>query len=331
MRVIQIVPRLAPPAEGVGSYAEALATALAGRFGVETRFVAADRLEARTAATLAATLEAEENGSVLLHYVNYGYQPRGCPVWLVDGLSRWRRGGGGRRLVTVFHEVWATGPPWRSSFWLSPLQRRLATAVVRLSAALATSLELYGRLVRRRAGGREVRVMPVFSTVGEPPAVPQLAGRAPRLVVFGGAGVRARAWGRELPDLAAACAELGIEEILDVGPPLPVPARVAGIPVRPRGLLPAAEVAALLLDARAGFVAYPPGFLPKSTIFAAYCAYGVLPVSAWRRRLLDAGPLPPFWRPGTAEDPAETARRARAWYLEHTLDRQAEVYRELLA
>ncbi len=318
MRLIQIVPRLPQPTDGVGSHAEALAGALAARYGIETQWM------------VGAGFEAEENGPVLLHYVNYGYHRRGCPTGLVEGLARWRQNGGGR-LVTLFHEVWATGPPWRSSFWLAPLQQRLAAALVRLSAAMVTSLDLYGRMVRRWAGDQPIRVMPVFSTVGEPAAAPSLGERARRMVVFGSAGVRARAWGRELPALAEACRELEIEEILDVGPPTApatLPDRVGAIPVRALGILPAAEVGSLLLGSRAGFLAYPPSFLPKSTVFAAYCAHGVAPVCAWSRRERTAGPVPPLWRRET--DPAEAAERARAWYDEHTLALQAEVFREMI-
>ena len=49
----------------------------------------------------------------------------------------------------MFHEFHAMGPPWRSSFWLSPLQRRLATSLTRLSDGLVTSLELHRRILLR--------------------------------------------------------------------------------------------------------------------------------------------------------------------------------------
>lgn len=316
MLLTQVVPRLPPSAEGVGSYAEALAGALAA-CGIETRFV-----------TGGDPLTEDPAEPVLLHYANYGYHHRGCPKGLVEKLARWRRRGPDRRLLTVFHEVWATGPPWRSSFWLAPLQRRLAATLARLSAEMVTSLELYARMVRPWAEDRPIRVVPVFSTIGEPAAVPLLAARAPRLVVFGGSGVRSRAWGRELPALAAACRDLGIEEILDVGPPAAVPDRIGTASVRALGVLPAEEVSACLLDARAGFLSYPPPFLPKSTIFAAYCAHGAVPVCAWSRRAVNAGPLPPFWQAGG--DPEAAVERALAWYGGHSLARQAEVFAGML-
>ena len=314
MRIVQITPRLPPPAEGVGSYALALAGALEDR-GIATRFLAATEIS-RNAEALAAFLAEEKPDAVLLHYANYGYQSRGCPVWLVDGLDRWQG-----RLVTFFHEVWASGPPWRSSFWLSPVQRRLAARLVRRSASLATSLEIYKGLLRTR----NVEVMPVFSTVGEPAGVPPLAERTRRIVVFGGEGVRRRAWGPFLSSLAEAVHALKAIEICDVGTPVEVPASVGGAPVRRLGPLSGEEVSALLLSSAAGFLAYPPDFLPKSTIFAAYCSHGVLPVCAWSRD----GAAPPYWR--GSGDPQAVATAAREWYAGHTLERQAERFEALLA
>jgi hypothetical protein len=317
MRVLQIVPSLPPPEEGVGSYALCLERALAAH-GISTHFLTAE------GGGLARRLEAAEGDALLLHYANYGYQSRGCPFWLPGALRRCRR-----RLVTVFHEVYATGPPWRSSFWTQPFQRRIAAAVARTSGALVTSLDLYVRRIGPEAAPEKTWVTPVFSTVGEPREIPPLRSRARRMVIFGGRGARSRAYGEMRGDLAAACRALAVEEIADVGPPLErAEESVDGVPVRWRGVLPAAEVSALLCDSLAGFVAYPAFFLPKSTIFAAYCAHGVLPVQAWRRRSLEGGTAPRWTGAG---DPQETAAAARAWYAGHSLERQAERFRSLLA
>ncbi|MFL6233508.1 MAG: glycosyltransferase family 1 protein [Thermoanaerobaculia bacterium] len=323
MRVLQIVPRLPPPAEGVGSYALCLERALAGH-GISTRFLTAEPPEDTG---LARRLEEAEEDALLLHYANYGYQRRGCPFWLPGALRRWRRGR--RRLVTVFHEVYATGPPWRSSFWTRPFQRRIAAAVARESDALVTSLDLYVQRIGPEAAPEKTSVTPVFSTVGEPREVPPLSARTRRMVLFGGRGARSRAYGELRRDLAAACRALAVEEIADVGPPLErADESVDGVPVRRYGVLPAAEVGRLLLGSLAGFVAYPAFFLPKSTIFAAYCAHGVLPVQAWRRRSLKGGTAPRWMGSG---DLQAAATAAHAWYGGHSLERQAERFRELLA
>jgi hypothetical protein len=326
VRIVQLIPRSDPPTGGVASYAEALAGELSRRCGVESEIVA-----------VGSSLDENLRGAAtcLFHYVNYGYHPRGCPGRLVRDLCRWREGAPERRLVTVFHEVYATGPFWRSSFWLSPVQRRLAAVLARANDRMATSLGLYGRRLARFHPRGEVVVTPVFSTVGEPEAVPPLAERPRRLLVFGSRGVRARAYGPEREALAAACGTLGVEEIVDLGPAREAPAAVGGTPVRSLGPLPAALVSAQMLGSFAGFLAYPPGYLAKSTIFAAYCAHGLLPVCAWSRRQgQENGQALPYWVPGSAPPSAEgreiLANAARAWYLEHSLARQAEAFRDLL-
>lgn len=303
-RIVQIVPRLPRSDGGVGGYAHALARRLADGFGVETRFVEAEDSRA---------VDLAPGETALLHYANYAYERRGCPARLVAELEAWRRGGG--RLVTVFHEVYAGGPPWRSSFWLGPRQRRLAARTARASDRIVTTLDLYAGLVRRLVPGAEIEVAPVFSTVGEPPEVPPFRDRPKTLIVFGGAGVRRRTWGEHREDLLAACRALEIEEVVDIGPPAGLPPELPGLPVRVLGPLPEEEVSRRMLGARAGFLAYPSGFLPKSTIYAAYCAHGLLPVCA---------------PGGVGDDPETAAAAARSWYLEHSLARQGERFHRLL-
>jgi len=331
--VLQIVPRLPPPAEGLGGYALALAGALRENHGVDSRFVAAADVS-RSAAALRDLLAAAPGLPVLLQYAGYGYQSRGCPRWLVDGLDAWKRGSPDRRLVTFFHEVYAMGPPWRSSFWTSPVQRRLAARLTRLSDATATSLDLYAGLLRRRGPRREPVVLPVVSNVGEPAVAPPLSARPPRLVVFGGAGNRSKAYGRHLAQIAAVCRALGLREIADVGPPIALPAAAGGVPIVRLGLLSGGEVSAALLAARAGFLAYPAAFLGKSGVFAAYAAHGVATVcttAAPPTSGLTAGVhYLPAERPVEAAGLQAVAGAARAWYAGHALRRHASLLSELL-
>ena len=328
--VIHIVPQIPPPPEGVGSFAMALAAALSADCGIESRFFVPSQGTLNEA--LAEATEEGEGVPVLLHYANYGYAPRGCPSWLIGGLAKWKARSRGR-LVTMFHEFHAMGPPWRSSFWLSPLQRRLATALLHLSDGLVTSLPLHRRILLGWVPGREIAVLPVFSTVGEPAETPPLSARARRLVLFGGPGTRARAY-RELgPTIAITCRALGIEEILDIGPDGGPQASDIPSNVRRLGPLPNDEVSELLAGSLAGFVGYPAPFLAKSTVFAAYSAHRLLPICAWPRPRRNTEPAPPFWTPEQEVLPdslQEIADRAHAWYGGHSLSRQAAAYHELL-
>ena len=316
------MPSLPPPPEGVGSYALALGEALKA-CGIDSRFVVPGTAPGALRDAL------PDATPVLLHYANYGYEPRGCPSWLIRSLAQWKARSRGR-LVTMFHEFHAMGPPWRSSFWLSPLQRRLATALMHLSDGRVTSLPLHRRIRGSWVPGREIAVLPVFSTVGEPPEPMPLAARERRLVLFGGPGTRALSYRKLAAEIALACRVLGIEEILDIGPGEP---RIPDLPVSVRrlGPLPDAEVSGLLAGSLAAFVGYPAPFLPKSTIFAACCAHRVLPVCAWPRPRRGFEPAPPFWAPRQGRAPfQEIADQAHSWYGGHALSRQAAAYGDLL-
>ncbi|HRC87943.1 MAG TPA: glycosyltransferase family 1 protein, partial [Thermoanaerobaculia bacterium] len=130
-------------------------------------------------------------------------------------------------------------------------------------------------------------------------------------------------------ELQAVCEALEIEEIVEIGPPLPA---LPATPLRSLGELPAREVSAELQAARVGLLAYPPDYLGKSTIFAAYAAHGLLPVCLGRQG--GGEPRPPFWLPGDSSAPGalqSLADAARSWYSSHTLPRQARELATLLS
>ena len=300
MRLITIVTGLPPRIDGVGDYALSLARQIRKDAGVETHFIVGDpawdgpsviegfevsKLAARSTANLTRILkEGTENDCiVLLHYGGYGYATRGCPVWLVDGLQQWRNETKHRFLITMFHEMYAWGPPWTSAFWLSPLQRNLTARLARLSDQYLTSHRRYAEMVCKWSLGRhnEARSLPVFSSIGEPDSVLPLMERSRKLVVFGTLGRRIQVYRRSAESLNRICHDLGIDEILDIGRPIDIDlSRMMRVPVTACGEMPGDSVSRLLSDAIAGVLDYPVEVLAKSTIFAAYCAHRMIPVIA---------------------------------------------------
>lgn len=227
-------------------------------------------LDERTAADISLS------GDVMLHFSGYGYARRGAPLWLLKKLEADRPGI--RRLGVYFHELYAFGPPWGSSFWLSPVQRYVARRLAELSDFWMTSREQSAQWLRKHAGDKPNMVLPVFSTVGEmPDYLPQ---HRERIVVFGGPVVRAatyRAAGEALLRWAAA-QEMDID---DIGPPMDdslANAVLARAGARVHGHLPPEQAGQLLADASFGLIDYSAEALGKSSIFAAYCAHGVCPV-----------------------------------------------------
>ena len=233
---------------------------------------------------------------VLLHFSGYGYARRGLCRWLVDGLNRWKVSTGNRRLVTMFHEVYAAGPVWRMSFWTAVPQKRIARDLAFLSDAHFVSSAGGQSQLTQLAPGLNAELLPVFSNVGEPDAPAPLCERMGRAVVFGGGVQRQKVYKmlqRVEPELAQRLNVLGIVEIVDIGPHTRVPGRIAGCNVKPMGALPGREVSAILARAQFGFIDYAGHVFTKSGIAAAYFAHRVLVVNA-----SPAGGLPADLREG---------------------------------
>lgn len=295
--VYSIVPRLPPLIDGVGDYALNLARQLRKDFNIQTHFIVGNpqwngeselegfpitQVTNSSSKHLVELLSGDRISPVLLHYVGYGYAKRGCPVWLVNGLQRWKSLYPQRSLVTMFHEIYASGLPWQSSFWLSPLQKNIATRLVRLSDRIITSKQSYADILVKLSNGKhtEIKSLPVFSTIGEPKQILPLSERQKRLVIFGGVSNRMRVYQESQADLDYVCQQLDIEEIIDLGTPTGItPKSIGKVPIIELGQQPAEKISDIMADAIAGFLNYNPEYLGKSTIFAAYCAHGMLPIN----------------------------------------------------
>ena len=204
--MIQIVPALPPATNGVGDYAIAIARGLRRDFGLDTLFVVGNerwqgphevegfqvsKLATRSADRLEAVLDeagrTSDSSSVLLQMSGYGYALRGCPFWLLQGLKRWKTKHPNSRLVTMFHELYAFGPPWSSAFWLNPSQRMVVGGIARVSDIAVTNIQRYRDRLEgldpSKRGSIETLVVP--SNVGEPLEPGNLSSRARSMVVFG--------------------------------------------------------------------------------------------------------------------------------------------------
>lgn len=353
MRLVQIAPSVMGGG-GLADYARLVGLGLDGS-GVEGGFLVVDQGdEARTASlglpvvamagkssqTLAYELAATSATTVLLHFVGYAYGNRGLCGWLVDGLARWKGGDAGRRLLVMFHELWAFGPPWRSSFWTNLSQRRIARQLARLADAWVTNTSVHAARLRSIAAvDRLAAVLPVFSNVGELALPTPLRDRAPVAVVFGQPPLRCRIhrqMSRFVPVLAAA----GVERILDIGEPLKDGEKQASVlPVERRGFLSAGAASSVLATARLGLLTYPHASLAKSGVLAAYAAHGVVPVvdgtAAGAQDGLVHGET--VVRLGAGTDGvlgldflARIAVGARRWYAAHDRSRTVECWRDLV-
>jgi hypothetical protein len=295
--ILSIVARLPPAIDGVGDYAYSIATALAAKHGISTQFIACDPLQPaqpgicelepiqvqyRSSESLLASLDlCADFDTLLLHYVGYGYAKRGCPLWLVAALRQWRQAKSSRRLVTMFHEIYASSNrPWSSQFWTSSTQKKIATDLVNCSDLVMTNAQIYAETIAQLSPKHHgnIQVLSMFSTVGADVSVP-LAQRQPWLVTFGNTSHRQAIYTDSLEQLTAICQQLEISEIYDIGKNSAELVRaVPQVKVNAMGILAAPEISQILRMARVGFINYPLTYIAKSTIFAAYASHKILPV-----------------------------------------------------
>lgn len=290
--IVQIVPRLPPYTDGVGDYGLRLADRLLKDRGLFTHFLVyqqgleinpvingfkATGLPAHTTDGLLSVLPTDLEG-ILLHYSNYPYLQGkfDAPFWLVDAL-RAARQQRQIKLVVMFHEL--PRLKWKNINFLNPIQSIVSRRLARLASSIITDS---GKFQAKLSEWVEypVTCIPDFSTVGEPENIPTLAKRERRIVVFGSSD-RYRVYQNALPQLLETCKILGITEICDIGKSLDLnPSDFPGVRLVQMGFQSAEAISQLMLNSWAGCFDYTrfPGDLGKSTVFAAYCAHGLIPL-----------------------------------------------------
>jgi hypothetical protein len=363
VRLIHITPELPPTVGGVADYTAILSRRLVEVSGgavepvlvhagkekaerIDVEFPVVDLTEQCSATALASTIrqlanEANSQAAVLLEYSGYGYAKRGAPLWLARGLRR-QCGHGGVPLVTMFHEISASGPIWSSSFWLSTLQKWIAGELARQSSAGCSNRSDSMQWLRKHST-TPVRHCPVFSNVGEVEDRHPHQYREASAVVFGGTGKNAlyRDHGGVLTQLLqVAC----IRKLVDIGP-RPAPSLLPSTPdieIVCEGLIPTGAVSRHLQTARFGLLCRNPAALTKSGSLAAYLAHGLPAVVALR----DGSAPNPHLKDGVhylslrralEEEPDDAqwdaiGNKGWTWYNEHAHSSQTAVtFRELIS
>ncbi len=343
--ILQIVPRVPGGIDGVGDYALTLAAKLLDKFGCGTVFVTPDASSPSTVRgfevlpvdRLAAA--AQRADRVILHYVNYGYQKRGVPFRLLAILRKLREQHRGP-LLTIFHELYASGPPWRSAFWLKPLQIHLAKSVARLPHECIVSNENFVRELRRFVPDARAHLHPVPSGLGEPSlSHDQIANRDPhRWVIVGGTALSERS----LRSLAVALREIPesiTPRTLFVlgGHENPVTrSLLADLAIESdyRPGISSAEASEILRTCSFTWFNYfhrpdiETSVILKSSAFASACAHGVIPIFPHPGSTIsvegDRLPGPFFVSRGKKDVPDANNRAAIAqniydWYQRHVL------------
>lgn len=335
-QILQIVPRLPGAIDGVTDYALNLSEALARDHGLTSVFLTGDELDAGAAETCVGAI---------LHYVSYGYQKRGVPFRLVDLVRALRRNSSARWIVT-FHEIFASGPPWKSAFWLHPWQVRIAHKLIDLADVCFVSNPVVASKVRAHAPNKPLRMAPVMSNLGAPAQLDFASTCPHRWTICGGTESILRSLdsfqqlGTRIPaDFAPQHLDvIGGRDADEVRAVIETLSRTMTVRYHPQ--VSATEASALLAECTFAWLDYFgrgkvwPGMILKSGVFAAYSAHGVLPVLSHDEPPLeiDGDPLPGPW--SLARFPElgrlrEARQQLFRWYHAHAASsRIAQLYAE---
>jgi hypothetical protein len=360
--VLQIVPRLPGTLDGVGDYALNLAKALTADHAITTTFLVAEKTSVPSRdgyevisgwSRDSSSRLAEKCAHVILHYVNYGYQARGVPFGLRTFARQLRSRLAGQWLTT-FHELYASGPPWKSAFWLRPFQVKIAQDLVDLSTSCVVSNPLIEKTIHAYDAGKKVYLQPVMSNLGEP-SLESFSASPKRWTICGGTALVARSL-HSFEQMQPLIPEAFAPEHLDViggRNDSAIAARLQrltrdrpGVTYRYHPEVTSQRASELLRQSSFGWLDYFgagrvwPGMVLKSGVFAALCAHGAVPLLSHGEEPIslkgDSLPGPYYMTSGVANFPEpeklrEMQQAIYAWYHVHADSRQAaRVYSEAL-
>lgn len=353
MNILHLLPRVPPAVCGIGDYAWGIARGLRDEHDIHSQFLSAGtswtapqgevefpvfRLSALTAEALVDFVRARSGAwdAIILHLSPYGFQQRGVPLWLARGWRCLSQLSSRPRLLTMFHELYASGPLNSSAFWLQPWQKGVLRTVARASDALRTNRQAYADWLRKITGlkSRTVEVMPVFSNLGEPERLPPWSQRVPEMAMF--------AWGIHSGEslevvvrkAADNCRRFGMKRLHLLGGGKISPPAEDGVEIVRHGFLAASAVSELLTSCQMAYTAYSPEHFGKSTLVAAFAAHGLATITQGREAELPEGLRnqievlhESFPQEGmTSERLSNIGHHLRVWYEGHSLKENVRSY-----
>ncbi len=362
--ILQIVPHVPGSLDGVGDYALQLAQVLKRDHGIESVFLIAEQTSISDVSGFPAmsgfSFEKTESSlqkplrGVILHYVNYGYQARGVPFHLRNFAQRLRRISQAR-WITMFHELYASGTPWESAFWLRPFQVRIARDLIDLSDVCFVSNDVIKSEILRRHPAKPLQLVPVMSNLGEP-ALVDFASDSHKWAICGGASVILKSLRsfvekfQKIPKalFPSALEVIGGREHREVHHEMQRIARL--MPALKCNYYPevtSERASALLSQCSFGWIDYfgkdkPwPGMILKSGSFAAFCAHGIIPISTYPEPppSVAGDSFPGLYYVTSRENSLPSSdqisnirRKIHSWYHEHaSSDQTGKVYAEALS
>lgn len=335
--ILHVVTALPPSVCGVGDYGFCVNEKIGQLSGGFPRLFAPQTQQPLADKAIRLERALEQTQAVILEYSLYAYQQYGIPAYLRRSLSRWKASGQGKSLITVFHELYATGKVWSTAFWTSAFQRYVTRGIAELSDGAITTTSRQAEILHAWNPGLKLLVLAVPSNVGELTFEQFGSIRDIPLVVFGQEGTRKRAYLGNDAGWTTIRTCMPHAVVHDVGPNTGLPiSELISLRCIQHGHLSAPEISSILRKSQFGILDYTNSTLDKSGVFAAYCAHGVIPIvlrhstpanSALRE---NEHFLSPEFFKDCSQNLSRFSQNAHKWYCGHNLAEHSRTIWELL-
>ncbi len=290
--IMQICPTFPPNIGGVGNYTKILSDYLKKR-GIKSKILISDYLEnknrkqilfGKKSKNLNLLLENINSKNIILHYSGYGYASRGLCFSLVKSLEKWKQNKSDRKLITIFHEIYATGPFYRMSFWTSLLQKYLAKKLFEMSNVSIVTSKQNKLILSSFDKKRKITYTNVFSNIGELKKNKKIEERKNIAIIFGNIFQKEILYEDILLNknkYENLLKKMSITQIIDIGPKIDISKSIffKRINIKRIGIKSKRYISYLLKISKVGMVFYPVGQMTKSGIVAAYASHGLVIVN----------------------------------------------------
>lgn len=294
--IVQISPTFPPNIGGIGNYTKLLADFLEKK-GIKSKILVSDHLDnknkkqtlfGKNNKNLYLLLENTNSKEIILHFSGYGYASRGLCFNLIKSLEKWKQISISRKLITIFHEIYATGPIYRMSFWTSLAQKYLAKKLLKLSNVAIVTSKHNHTILSSFDKKKKIIYSNVFSNIGELKKNRKLQNRKNIAIIFGSTHQKGILYNDILVNknqYENILNKMSIKKIIDIGPKIEISKKIKFINIKRIGVKSKNYISFLLRNSKAGIVFYPESYMATSGIVAAYASHGLVIINLCKEKI----------------------------------------------
>ena len=140
---------------------------------------------------------------------------------MINSLEKWKQKKSNNQLITIFHEIYATGPFYRMSFWTSIFQKFLAKKLFELSDISIVTSKRNKFILSSLNKKKKIIYTNVFSNIGELKKNRKIKNRKNKAIIFGNIYQKKILYKDILLNInkyEVLLKKTSINEIIDIGP-----------------------------------------------------------------------------------------------------------------